>query len=103
VTYGASLDQCAWIKKMVPRTKGAEYPTMGRYQTGNEHNPVDPFGRAELAIAGDGAAQLRSTSRFGRRAWQFEVAPEALTLLSAALRRARFPEKSLAEVVGDTR
>jgi len=63
------------------------------YSVGNEHNPTDPFGRSELAIATDGTARLDHYAAGGaHRAWSGRVAADALDRMWAGLERARFPE-----------
>lgn len=64
-----------------------------RYTAGNEHSPVDPWGRSELVILADGSARLDyHPSRGGEpRAWAGYVDPAALRELLAALGRAGFP------------
>lgn len=62
------------------------------YSIGNEHNPVDPFGRSHLVVEPDGGAQLDHYGRLGQhRAWTGRVEPAALQRLWSALQRAGFP------------
>jgi hypothetical protein len=62
------------------------------YRAGNEHNPANPFGRAELVIEADGRMRLEHFAR-GRepRAWTGTIAAAALERLHAALASANFP------------
>jgi hypothetical protein len=64
-----------------------------RYSVGNEHNPVDAWGRSELVIGADGRARLDQYFSRGRerRAWAGQVDAAALGELLAALDRAGFP------------
>jgi hypothetical protein len=61
------------------------------YSIGNEHNPVDPFGRSELVVEPTGSARLDHSSRGGHRAWTGRIEPAALARLWAALEQAGFP------------
>ena len=62
------------------------------YRAGNEHNPGNPFGRAELVIEADGRMRLEHFAR-GRepRAWTGTIDAAALERLHAALESANFP------------
>jgi hypothetical protein len=64
-----------------------------RYSAGNEHSPVDPWGRSELVIHADGRARLDQHFSRGRppRAWAGHVDATALGELLAALGQAGFP------------
>lgn len=62
------------------------------YGVGNEHNPVDPFGRIALDISEAGAATLRHVSRTGQRAWTATVRPDVLESLRAAIGASGFPQ-----------
>jgi hypothetical protein len=64
-----------------------------RYSAGNEHSPVDPWGRSELVIHADGSARLDQHFSRGRppRAWAGQVDATALDELLAALGQAGFP------------
>jgi len=67
-------------------------PTI-RYRVGNEHSPVDPWGRSELVIYPDGSARLdhHFSRRREPRAWAGYVDAAALRELLAALDQAGFP------------
>jgi hypothetical protein len=72
-----------------------------RYSAGNEHSPVDPWGRSELVIHADGSARLDHHPSRGRepRAWAGHVDPAALVELLAALGRAGFPAVPLMQAI----
>lgn len=62
------------------------------YRFGNEHNPCDPFGRAELVIEPGGAARLDHYGRGGaHRSWTGQVATGVLDRIQAAFERGGFP------------
>ncbi|HTN27524.1 MAG TPA: hypothetical protein VL180_07050 [Burkholderiales bacterium] len=62
------------------------------YRAGNEHNPGNPFGRAELVIEADGRMRLEHFARRREpRAWTGTIDAAALERLDAALERANFP------------
>lgn len=62
------------------------------YRFGNENNPCNPFGRAELVIEPDGAARLDHYGLGGaHRSWSGQVATGVLDRIQAALERGGFP------------
>src|SRR5579859_566983 len=70
----------------------ARVPARLTYSFGSEDNPMNPFGRCELAIKPDGEARLRHHPPLAQaRVWTGRAAPEALDQLWAALKRAGFP------------
>src|SRR5436305_470927 len=72
------------------------------YSVGNEHSPVDPFGRSELALTPEGGARLDQYTRGrGHQAWTGRVDGEALDRLWAALDRAGFPQVPPLRLVPD--
>lgn len=62
-----------------------------RYESGNEHNPTDPFGRVTLEVESDGEVRLARHSRYRDEAWTARVGPGFLDNLAGALRTAGFP------------
>jgi hypothetical protein len=62
------------------------------YQTGNEHNPTDRFGRVRLELAADGQLRVEHYRWLGGRAVWTAVAPSTIVdRLGAALVKAGFP------------
>jgi hypothetical protein len=61
------------------------------YSIGNEHNPVNPFGRSELVVEPTSSARLDHYDRGGHRAWTGRAEPATLARLWSALERAGFP------------
>jgi hypothetical protein len=72
-----------------------------RYSAGNEHNPTDPWGRSELAVHGDGRAELEQhhSRRPGTSTWAGSVEAAELDALWAALDQAGFPARPAAAAV----
>jgi hypothetical protein len=72
-----------------------------RYSAGNEHNPVNPWGRSELTVHSDGRAVLEQhhSRRPGTSTWAGQVDPQGLSALWAALDEAGFPSPPAAAAV----
>jgi len=73
-----------------------------RYRVGNEHNPMDPFGRVDLKIEAPGDARLAHVSRTGGGTWTATVRPETLDGLRTAIAAAGFPDVPVFAAVPDS-
>jgi len=61
------------------------------YETGNEHNPTDPYGRVRLDLSADGTLRLDRFARDGRGAWTARTPEDYCGRVSRALVVAGFP------------
>lgn len=68
------------------------------YDSGNENNPGNPFGRTVLAIDALGVARLDNTHVGKHRKWQAVVDPAVLARLTTDLTLSGFPQAPLLRI-----